>query len=74
VIVAGGMESLSNTPYYLSRGSTPYGHIVLKDGLNFDGLTDVYSSWHMGKCAENMAAKMNISRKEQDDYALLSYK
>jgi acetyl-CoA C-acetyltransferase len=73
VVVAGGMESLSNSPFYLNRGSTPYGQIVLRDSCNFDALTDVYTSWHMGKCAENMVGKMNISRVAQDDYAKLSY-
>ncbi len=73
VIVAGGMESLTNTPFYLNRGQTPYGQIVLRDACNFDGLTDVYSSWHMGKCAENMVSKLKIGRKEQDEYAKLSY-
>jgi acetyl-CoA C-acetyltransferase len=47
--------------------------VVLRDACNFDGLTDVYTSWHMGRCAEHTVAKLNISRKEQDDYAKLSY-
>ena len=47
--------------------------VVLRDSCNFDALTDVYSSWHMGKCAENTAQKMKIERKEQDDYAKLSF-
>ena len=73
VIVAGGMESMSNVPYYLNRGTTPYGGINLIDGIVFDGLTDVYNKFHMGNCAENTAKKMMISRKEQDDFALRSY-
>ena len=52
VMVAGGMESLSNTPFTLPRGLTPYGGIKLLDTCNHDGLTDAYSGWHMGKCAE----------------------
>ena len=52
VMVAGGMESLSNTPFTLPRGDTPYGGIKLLDTCNHDGLTDAYSGWHMGKCAE----------------------
>ena len=52
VMVAGGMESLSNTPFTLPRGITPYGGIKLLDHCNHDGLTDAYSGWHMGKCAE----------------------
>ena len=52
VMVAGGMESLSNTPFTLPRGHTPYGGIKLTDTCNHDGLTDAYTGWHMGKCAE----------------------
>lgn len=74
VIVAGGMESMSNVPFYLKRGQTPYGGVNLTDGIVFDGLTDVYNKIHMGNCAENTAKKFNISRKEQDDYAINSYK
>ena len=67
------MESLSNSPFYLARGSTPYGEIRLKDACHFDALTDAYTSWHMGKCAENTAETMHITRKEQDDYSKLSH-
>lgn len=74
MIVAGGMESMSNVPFYLKRGQTPYGGVNLTDGIVFDGLTDVYNKIHMGNCAENTAEKFNISRKEQDDYAINSYK
>ena len=49
VMIAGGMESLSNSPFLLERGSTPYGGINLKDSCSFDALTDAYSGWHMGK-------------------------
>jgi len=48
-MIAGGMESLSNSPFLLGRGSTPYGGINLKDSCSFDALTDAYSGWHMGK-------------------------
>jgi acetyl-CoA C-acetyltransferase len=74
VCVAGGMESMSNVPYYLKRGSTPYGGVNLIDGIVFDGLTDVYNKFHMGNCAENTAKKMGISRQEQDEFAIGSYK
>ncbi|XP_037938123.1 acetyl-CoA acetyltransferase, mitochondrial [Teleopsis dalmanni] len=74
VIVAGGMESMSNVPYYLKRGATPYGSVQLIDGIVFDGLTDVYNKFHMGNCAENTAKKMGITRQEQDDFAIQSYK
>jgi len=73
-IVAGGMESMSNVPYYLRRGPTPYGGVNLIDGIVHDGLTDVYNKIHMGNCAENTAKRMNITREEQDNYAIQSYK
>ena len=65
VIVAGGFESMSNVPYYMNRGDTPYGGVNLSDGLVFDGLTDVYNKFHMGNCGENTAKKLNITRDEQ---------
>lgn len=65
---------MSNVPYYLKRGATPYGGVNLIDGIVFDGLTDVYNKFHMGNCAENTAKKFNITRQEQDDYAIKSYK
>ena len=74
VMVAGGMESMSNVPYYMTRGQTPYGKVELKDGIVLDGLTDAYDHIHMGVCAENTAKKYNISREEQDEYAVRSYK
>jgi acetyl-CoA C-acetyltransferase len=74
VIVAGGMESMSNVPFYLKRGDTPYGEISLHDGIVYDGLTDAYKLIHMGNCAENTAKKMGITRQEQDEYAINSYK
>lgn len=74
VIVAGGMESMSNVPYYMKRGATPYGGVNLTDGIVFDGLFDVYNKFHMGNCAENTAKKLNITRQQQDDYAISSYK
>lgn len=73
IVVAGGMESMSNVPYYLKRGATPYGGVNLVDGIVHDGLWDVYNKFHMGNCAENTAKKMGISRKEQDDFAITSY-
>ncbi|XP_063381493.1 acetyl-CoA acetyltransferase, mitochondrial isoform X1 [Cydia fagiglandana] len=74
VMLAGGMESMSNVPFYLKRGETSYGGMQLVDGIVHDGLTDVYNKFHMGNCAENTAKKMNISRQDQDDYAISSYK
>lgn len=74
VVLAGGMESMSNVPYYMKRGATPYGGLQLHDGIVFDGLTDVYNKCHMGNCAENTAKKLNISREQQDNFAISSYK
>jgi len=76
VVVAGGMESMSNIPYYLTKARTGYryGNGELIDGLQLDGLTDVYNHCAMGVCADNTAREMNISRADQDAYAISSYK
>lgn len=74
VMAAGGMESMSNVPYYMLRGQTPYGGINLQDAILTDGLVDAYDNCHMGVCAEMTAKKMNISREDQDEYAIMSYK
>src|SRR5687767_5262600 len=76
VVVAGGTESMSNIPYYLMKARTgyKYGHGELLDGLQYDGLTDVYNHCAMGVCADNTAKEMNISRQDQDNYAINSYK
>ncbi|HPH47805.1 MAG TPA: acetyl-CoA C-acyltransferase, partial [Chryseolinea sp.] len=76
VVLAGGMESMSNIPYYLMKARTgyKYGHGELLDGLQYDGLTDVYNHCAMGVCADNTAKEMNISRQDQDEYAINSYK
>lgn len=76
VLVAGGMESMSNVPYYLlkARFGYKYGNSELLDGLQYDGLTDVYNHCAMGVCADNTAREMNISRQDQDNYAINSYK
>lgn len=76
VVVAGGMESMSNIPYYLAKAryGYKYGNGELLDGLTYDGLTDVYNRCAMGVCADNTAKEMNISRQDQDNYAINSYK
>lgn len=76
VVVAGGMESMSNIPYYLmkARYGYKYGNGELVDGLQYDGLTDIYNHCAMGVCADNTAKDMNITRQDQDDYAINSYK
>lgn len=73
--VAGGMENMSRVPYYLPRSSQlpPFGEIKLEDGLIKDGLWDVYNKFHMGICAETTAKKYEISREDQDEYAIQSY-
>ncbi|XP_043928552.1 acetyl-CoA acetyltransferase, mitochondrial [Protopterus annectens] len=73
VMVAGGMESMSNVPYVMSREAPPYGGLMLEDLIVKDGLTDVYNKIHMGNCGENTAKKFSISREEQDSYAISSY-
>ena len=75
-VLAGGMESMSNIPYYLLKARTgyKYGHGELLDGLQYDGLTDAYNHCAMGVCADNTAKEMNISRQDQDTYAISSYK
>lgn len=73
--VAGGMENMTRVPYYMPRSSQlpPFGEIKLEDGLIKDGLWDVYNQFHMGICAEQTAKKYEVSRKDQDDYAIRSY-
>ena len=75
VVIAGGMENMSNTPHYLSdgRNGRKLGDIKISDGMVKDGLTDVYSKVHMGVCAEICAKDMKFSRQEQDDFAIESY-
>ncbi|CAF2184509.1 unnamed protein product [Rotaria magnacalcarata] len=73
IMIAGGMESMSNVPYYLARGDTPYGNIQLEDGIAKDGLTDVYDRVPMGLCAEKTAKNEKFSRADQDAYAKQSY-
>lgn len=74
IVVAGGMESMSNVPHYINqRVGSKMGNGVITDGLLKDGLTDVYNNFHMGNAAEMCVRKYNISREEQDEYALLSY-
>ena len=75
VVVAGGMENMSNIPHYLERGRTgqKLGDMKLIDGMVRDGLTDVYGRVHMGVCAETCAKDMSISREDQDVFAIESY-
>lgn len=74
--VAGGMESMSRVPYYLPRGAQlpAFGHYSAEDGLIKDGLWDVYNQFHMGVCAEETAKKYDITREQQDEYAIRSFR
>jgi acetyl-CoA C-acetyltransferase len=75
VMVAGGMESMSNVPYYIpkARFGYKYGNAELIDGLFHDGLRDAYDFKAMGTCGDTTAAKYHISREEQDRFAIQSY-
>jgi acetyl-CoA C-acetyltransferase len=74
VIIAGGMESMSNAPHYVNlRKTIKLGHYEFTDGLLKDGLTDVYNNFHMGRAAELCADKYKLTREQQDEFALASY-
>jgi acetyl-CoA C-acetyltransferase len=76
VVVAGGMESMSNVPFYNKnvRWGTKYGNITLEDGIAKDGLLDVYNNYPMGNAAELCASEHTITREAQDAFAIESYK
>lgn len=76
IVIAGGMESMSNVPYYSAnmRWGNKYGNVSMIDGLAKDGLTDVYHNYAMGNSAELCAKEYNISREVQDAFAIESYK
>ena len=74
VVIAGGMENMSQVPHYLhARNAVKLGHVQAQDGMLLDGLTDVYNSTHMGNCAELCAKEMSFTREEQDAFAIESY-
>ncbi len=76
IVVAGGMESMSNVPYYVEKARSGYrlGHGQFTDGMLKDGLWDVYNDFHMGNAAELCATECQITRDEQDEFAIESYK
>ena len=76
IIIAGGMESMSNTPYALLNARNGYrlGHGQVHDIIVLDGLWDVYNNIHMGSCAEICAKDFKFKREELDDFAINSYK
>ena len=74
VVVVGGMENMSQTPHYVDgRNGTKFGNITMLDGITKDGLLDVYNKVPMGNCAELCAKEYNISREDQDNFAITSY-
>jgi acetyl-CoA C-acetyltransferase len=76
VVVAGGMESMSNVPYYLDKARTGYrmGNGTIVDGMIFDGLWDPYNNVHMGNCGDKCAAEYKFSRESQDEFAKESFR
>jgi len=76
VVIAGGMENMSQVPHYLpnSRRGHKFGSIEMVDGLAHDGLFDVYNKFMMGKAADLTAENLNISREDQDEFAIESYR
>jgi acetyl-CoA C-acetyltransferase len=75
VVVVGGMENMSQAPHYVSmRNGTKYGNGKMTDGIVNDGLMDVYSNQVMGACAEECAKEYDLSREDQDQFAIDSYK
>jgi acetyl-CoA C-acetyltransferase len=76
IIVAGGMESMSNTPYILEKARTGYrmGNAQLVDSMIKDGLWDVYNNYHMGNAAELCAKECAVPREAQDEFSVMSYK
>jgi acetyl-CoA C-acetyltransferase len=75
IMIAGGQESMSNSPHYIHvRDGIKMGDEKIKDSMVMDGLWDIYNQYHMGITAENVAEQFNISRKQQDEFAALSQK
>ena len=74
IIVAGGMESMSNAPFLLKRNNPIFGSLIGEDAVEKDGLTDAKSGRKMGECTEDVATEMKITREDQDNYAIQSYK
>ena len=75
IMIAGGQESMSNSPHYIHvRDGIKMGDEKIKDTMVMDGLWDIYNQYHMGITAENVAEQFNISRKQQDEFAALSQK
>ena len=73
LIIAGGMESMSNAPLLMSKSINRIGHQRMIDSMLHDGLWDAYNDMHMGNCAEMLAAERNYTREQQDKYSVRSY-
>ncbi len=74
IVVAGGMENMSLIPHYMNlRNGTKFGPATMIDGMQKDGLTDAYDNSAMGVCADLCASEYNITREDQDNYAIQSY-
>jgi acetyl-CoA C-acetyltransferase len=74
VIIAGGMESMSNAPLLMTKNPRKIGHNRMLDSMVHDGLWDAYNDMHMGSCAEMLVSKKGYTREEQDQYSIRSYK
>jgi acetyl-CoA C-acetyltransferase len=76
VVMVGGMESMSNVPYYLDKARTGYrmGDAPIADGMILDGLWDPYGNVHMGSCGDKCAAEYKFTREQQDEYARESFR
>ena len=76
IVVAGGMECMTNAPYLLPQARKGYrlGNAQIVDSMVHDGLWDIYNDYHMGNTGENVAEKYGITREEQDEYALNSHR
>jgi acetyl-CoA C-acetyltransferase len=76
LVMVGGMESMSNVPYYLEKARSGYrmGDGKIVDGMIFDGLWDPYSNVHMGTCGDRCAAEYNITREQQDEFSRESFR
>lgn len=74
LVVSGGMESMSNAPYYMTRGTLRMGNATLVDGMIHDGLWDPYNNVHMGACGDACAKEYDFSREAQDDFTKESFR
>lgn len=74
IIIAGGIESMSNAPYLISKNINRFGHQKMLDSMLHDGLWDAYNNMHMGSCAEMLSKDRNYTREQQDEFSMKSYR